>query len=99
MKIIYLAGNSLNNKTWIEKIKSKFDSFSTGKILYYSHWTNNNKFIDFNTESKKLVDLIKNHSSYVVFAKSVGTTLALRNIYEKTFNPQKRLFFVGTHTY
>lgn len=38
MHIIYLAGNSSNNKTWIEKVKSRFDSFSTGDILYYDHW-------------------------------------------------------------
>jgi len=89
MHIIYLAGNSLNNKVWIEKVKSKFDIFSTGTILYYNHWTNGNKFIDFEAESKKLAELVKNQSSYCVFVKSVGSILALKTIYEKTFNPQK----------
>ncbi len=89
MHIIYLAGNSLNNKTWIERIKSEFDSFSSGTILYYDHWTNGNKFIDFETESKNLSDLVKNKKNYCIFAKSVGSILALKTIYEKTTSPQK----------
>jgi len=91
MHIIYLAGNSLENKNWIEKVKSKFDTFSTGKILYYDHWDNSNTFIDFEVESQKLIKLTKDQTNYCVFAKSVGTILALKTIYEKTFNPQKAI--------
>jgi hypothetical protein len=89
MNIIYLAGNSLNNKTWIEKVKSEFDIFSTGIILNYDHWTNGNKFIDFEAESKNLAELVKTQDNYYIFAKSVGSILALKTIYEKTINPQK----------
>ena len=92
MRIIYLAGNHPSNKTWIKKIKSKFDLFSTGTTLYYDHWTSKNKFINFDAESNKLTKLIKNKTNYYVFAKSVGTILALKTIYEKTFNPQKAIF-------
>jgi len=91
MHIIYLAGNSLNNKDWIEKVKSEFDRFSTGEILYYNHWANENKFIDFEIESQKLTKLVKDQNDYCVFAKSVGTILVLKTIYEKTFNPQKAI--------
>jgi len=89
MEIIYLAGNSLNNKTWIEKVKSEFDHFSSGTILGYDHWTNGNKFIDFETESKKLAELVKDKEGYYIFAKSAGSILALKTIYEKTVFPQK----------
>ncbi len=92
MHIIYLAGNSLSNKDWIEKVKSEFDHFSTGEIPYYDHWTSENKFINFEAESQKLTKLVKNQNNYCVFAKSVGTILALKTIYEKTFNPQKAIF-------
>ena len=92
MHIIYLAGNHSSNKTWIKKIKSKFDLFSTGTILYYDHWTSKNKFINFKIESSKLAKLVKKQSNYHVFAKSVGTILALKTIYEKTLNPQKIIF-------
>ncbi|MFA4827412.1 MAG: hypothetical protein WC596_04160 [Candidatus Shapirobacteria bacterium] len=89
MNIIYLAGNSLNNKTWIEKVKSEFDIFSTGTILNYDHWTNGKKFIDFGAKSKKLAELVKTQNNYYIFAKSVGAILALKTIYEKATNPQK----------
>jgi len=92
MHIIYLAGNSINNKTWIEKVKLEFDSFSSGDILYYDHWANGEKFINFDRESGKLAYLIKNEKDYFVFAKSVGTILALKTIYEGLFKPKKALF-------
>jgi len=59
MYIIYLAGNSLNNRTWIEKVKSNFDSFSTGDILYYNHWQTGDKWINLQKESKKLIEMVK----------------------------------------
>jgi len=89
MNIIYLAGNSLNNKTWIEKVKSEFDTFSTGQILFYSHWTNGSKFIDFDTEEIKLSELLKDQKDYFIFAKSVGSILTLKSIFDKKITPQK----------
>ncbi len=89
MHIIYLAGNSLNNKTWIEKIKSSFDSFSTGDILYYNHWQTGEKWINLQRESEKLAELVKDKTDYFVFAKSIGSVLALKNIFEDKLNPKK----------
>jgi len=87
MNIIYLAGNSLNNKTWIEKIKSEFDAFSSGEILYYDHWQNGKNWINLEKESAKLTALAKNKTDYCVFAKSIGSVLVLKNIFEKTLKP------------
>lgn len=92
MYIIYLAGNSLGNRTWIEKIKSEFSSFSSGDILYYDHWTTGGRFINFDRESEKLAHLVRNEKEYFVFAKSVGTVLALKMITEGTFSPQKAIY-------
>jgi len=89
MHIIYLAGNSLNNKTWIETVKSNFDSFSTGDILYYTHWQTGEKFLNFDIESQKLSDLVKKQDNYCIFSKSIGSILALKSIYEKVCNPEK----------
>lgn len=89
MYIIYLAGNSLNNKTWIEKVKSNFDSFSDGEILHYDHWQNGDKWINLEKESEKLTELVKDKIDYFVFAKSIGSILALKNIYEGKLNPKK----------
>jgi len=89
MYIIYLAGNSLNNKTWIEKMKSEFDSFSTGDILYYDHWQSGNKWINLQRESEKLTDLVEDKTDYFVFTKSIGSVLALKNFFEGNLNPKK----------
>lgn len=89
MYIIYLAGNSLNNKTWIEKVKSNFDLFSTGDILYYDHWQSGEKWINLEKESDKLAELVKDKKDYFVFAKSIGSILGLKNIYEGNLNPKK----------
>ena len=91
MHIIYLAGNSFSNKTWIEEVKSKFDSFSTGEILYYDHWQNGEKWINLRKESEKLVNFVKDKNDYSIFSKSIGSILALKNIYEKKLFPQKMI--------
>ena len=89
MHIIYLAGGSVRNKDWIEKVKENFDNFSTGDILYYNHWQSGDKNLDFNTESDKLITLTKDKKDYCIFAKSIGSILTLKNIYEKNISPQK----------
>lgn len=91
MHIIYLAGNNPSNKAWIEKVKSEFDSFSTGDILYYDHWQSGEKWINLEKESEKLTELVKDKTDYFVFSKSIGSVLALKNIFEKTLNPQKMI--------
>jgi len=92
MQIIYLAGNSPHNKGWIEKVKKRFGGFSTGQILYYDHWKNETGFVDFDREAKKLAELVKNRDDYFVFAKSVGTILALKTTNEGVFSPKKAIF-------
>ena len=47
MHIIYLAGGSVRNREWIEKVKENFDSFSTDEIVYYNHWQTGGKNLDF----------------------------------------------------
>jgi len=89
MHIIYLAGNSLNNKTWIEEIKSKFDKISDGEILQYNHWQSGEKWINLQKESDKLAELVKDKTDYFIFAKSIGSILALKNIFEGKLNPKK----------
>jgi|GEM_PF-545109 len=89
MHIIYLSGGSVRNKDWIERVKSEFDQFSDGEILYYSHWETGEKNLNFEFESQKLTNLVKGKSEYFIFAKSIGSVLALKSIYEKIINPKK----------
>lgn len=89
MHIIYLTGGSIRNKVWIEEIKSEFDKFSDGQILYYSHWETGEKNLNFEVETKKLSELVAGKDEYFVFAKSIGSVLALKSIYEKIISPKK----------
>lgn len=89
MHIIYLGGGSVRNKDWIEKVKSSFDPFSKGQILYYSHWDTGDKNLNFEIESQKLAELVNGKGEYFVFAKSIGSVLALKNIFEGKLNPKK----------
>ncbi len=92
MHIIYLPGNSVGNKAWIEKVKAEFDKFSTGEILYYDHWQTGQKWLNLTAESAKLAKMVDGQKEYFVFAKSAGTGLALKNIFEKKFSPKKAIF-------
>lgn len=89
MHIIYLAGGSVKNKDWIEKVKSEFDKFSDGQILYYSYWESGEKNLNFKVETKKLSELVAGKDEYFIFAKSIGSVLALKSIYEKIISPKK----------
>ena len=92
MHIIYLAGNWHGNRDWIEGVKRRFDTFSTGQILYYGHWQSGGRMIDWEKEAKKLGELVKDRDDYFVFAKSVGTILALKTIDQGVFKPKKAIF-------
>jgi len=92
MHIIYLPGGSLRNKNWIGEVKDQFDVFSSGQILYYDHWKTGEKMIDWEKETRKLAELIKNRDDYFVFAKSIGTILSLKTINRGIFNPKKAIF-------
>jgi len=89
MHIIYLGGGSVRNKDWIEKVKSEFDKFTDGQILYYSHWESGEKNLNFEVETKKLSELVAGKDEYFIFAKSIGSVLALKSIYEKIISPKK----------
>lgn len=91
MKIIYLPGNSVNNKIWIEKVKKKFDEFSEGEILNYDHWQNGEKFINMKKEAEKLAKIVEDKNDYFVFAKSIGSVLALKSIYEGKLKAKKMI--------
>lgn len=92
MEIIYLPGNSVDNKSWIEEIKTNFDSISSGKILYYDHWQSREKWINIDRENEKLKELVKGENDYNVFAKSIGTILTLKGMDENYFKPKKAIF-------
>lgn len=95
MDAIFISGESINNKAWIEAVEKTLHSFfGQTKILYYDHWQSGKEAIDLDIESAKLPANADGLDPYIVFAKSIGSVLTLRGITEQTLTPQK-CFFVG----
>ena len=93
MDLILLAGNSIDNKEWIEEVESAFKPFfSLTQIQYYDHWQSGKELIDLNKEIKKLTETTKSKKQYVIFAKSAGSLVTLKAIFEKKISPHKCIF-------
>ncbi|MBI2268297.1 MAG: hypothetical protein HYU80_02475 [Candidatus Blackburnbacteria bacterium] len=94
--IILLGGNSLKNKSWIEKIEKKVKPvFPDTYVHYYKHWETGKEIIDFDYELNKLSEFVKDRKNYIIFAKSAGTLLTMRGVFEGAIKPDKCIF-VGT---
>lgn len=96
MKLILLAwNNKQSNKGWIEEVQEKLSwFFDETHIQYYDHWIRNISNIDIERESKVFLEKINQIDDYVIFAKSAGAIVALKNIYENWLKP-KACIFVG----
>ena len=90
---VFLGGNSLKNKDWIEKVQnlSKKNIKST-HIHYYKHWETNDDFIDLDFEIETLSNFLKGKTNYVVFAKSMGVLLTIKAVSRGLIQPNKCLF-------
>lgn len=93
MDLVLLAGNSLNNKSWIEEVSEQVkDLFQNVRIQYYKHWETGDKLIDFDKESEELPKTTQGLNDYIVFAKSAGTILTLKGIEEGLLTPKACVF-------
>jgi len=96
MDLILLAGNSQNNKDWIEEVEQSLRPYFGRTVLqYYKHWLSGQNLIDLEGELKELVKITENLQDYTIFAKSAGVVLAIKGIFEKAIRPQKCVF-IGT---
>lgn len=89
-KVILLPGNGAHNRQWIEDAQSRIG----GEILYYRHWEAAEPTIDFTIETQRFKELADGQS-IEVFAKSVGTLLAMKAVREVGVRIEKAVF-VGT---
>lgn len=93
MNLLLLSGESILNKAWIENVAQTLKPlFAQVTILYYDHWQTGQGTIDLEKEYSKLISVAKDFGDYVIFAKSIGTVLAVRGIYEHKLNPVKCVF-------
>ncbi len=93
MRILYLPGNTTNNKEWIDKLAQDTNTSLEKDILHYSHWDTGEQIINFNTELDRLENLIKD-DEYIVVGKSAGCALGLM-AYKKGILNVKRFIFLG----
>ena len=93
MNLILLGGNGIDNKTWIEKVEASLKPlFESTKTIYYDHWQSGEWMINLDKEKEKLSEIAKDDGAYVIFAKSVGSLVAVKAIAEKLISPQKCIF-------
>jgi hypothetical protein len=94
MNALFLSGESLYNKAWIEQVAEKLSPLFDKTIVYnYRHWDQGGP-IDFAYELPRVTEAIDNLSPYVIFAKSAGSVLSMLGIARGTLDPEY-CFFVG----
>lgn len=71
------------------------EPFETVVVQDYKHWQTGEKWIDIDYEVEQVADKISGLEPYVVFAKSIGTILTLKAMYEDKLQPHACLF-LGT---
>ena len=102
MRLILLAGNSVNNRAWIEGVEAELrDLFDSTYIHIYNHWINGGAMIDLETELKGVFEEVRKandvdgEDEYIIFGKSAGVILTLKGVYEGMLTP-RRCMFLGT---
>lgn len=96
MHAIFLSGNSLKNRDFIESLKKELEGlFESSQIQYYKHWSTGENLIDLENEITALIALTSNSDSYVIVAKSAGVLVTLNALARKLINPVKCIF-LGT---
>lgn len=93
--VVFLGGNGISNKAWVEELRDAFQKFyPKNYIQYYEHWKDkSNSEINFEIESKKLYEELKDKKDFVIIAKSAGIFVSLITIYNFKINPRYCLFF------
>lgn len=98
MNLILLPGNSSKNREWIDSVESVFSpKFDQVYTQYYDHWfgaeeNNEDALIDINIETDKVAVHAEKLNPYVIFAKSAGTLIALKGIFDGVLQPDVCVF-------
>jgi hypothetical protein len=95
--LIILPGNSLKNRAWGEAVAAHYqDHFDFVFLQNYDHWDRGEANINLETELEKLAAQVGTISAEVpvtIYAKSIGSILALLAIDKKVVSPKNCAFF------
>ena len=96
MKIFLLAGQSIENKKWIEEVEREFKKeFPKTEILHYEHWNTGKKETNIEKETETFLNSVNTfNEEYCVFAKSIGTVIFLNSI-DRLKKKPKGVLMVG----
>ena len=86
----------MRNKVWVEKCREFYvDMFDNVFPLHYDHWESEKNTVDFAKEISKIAEIFTENAEQelCVFAKSIGTILAVRSVLDEVINPTKCVFF------
>jgi len=94
-KLIVLPGNSQRNEVWGEQCMAHFAPwFDSVYLQRYDHWRTGAKDIDIEAELSKLAHEASDEAAtYYIFAKSVGSLLALIATHRGLVRPVHCVFF------
>lgn len=93
-KLLVLAGGSKRNEAWGEACVDYFkDRFDSVDFIRYNHWQTDEPNIDFVVEIEKIKNTATEAGEWYVFAKSIGSILALKAVEAGVIEPTKCVFF------
>ena len=93
MNLILLGGNSIENKKWTRDMDQLLKPlFENTKTINYEHWQTDGYLINVDKEKEKLVKTANNFGRYIIFAKSAGSLVTLKAIFENKISPVKCIF-------
>jgi hypothetical protein len=91
---LFLSGESLYNKEWMEQIQKSLHPLFDKTVLYnYRHWEQGGP-IDLGFELPQVIEQIKqlDLEPYTIFAKSAGTVLSMQGIARGALDPAYCIF-------
>lgn len=93
MNILFLGGNSGRHKAWIHTMSEELAGPFREVIEHdYKHWDTGESFTDINYEIAEIAQKVQGLEPFVVFAKSIGTVVAMRAMAEGLINPSSCVF-------
>lgn len=96
-KLLVLAGNSVQNREWGEACAGFFRTdFDLVFFPHYDHWSTGAQNMNLAAEVEKIRETVTESDAegeWYIFAKSIGSVLALKTIQQGVIKPEKCVFF------
>ncbi len=93
MNALFLGGNSPRHQTWIHEMANELSApFETSIVHNYKHWATGDPGADIDYEKLEISAKMADLEPYIVFAKSIGSMIALKAIFEGHLKPKACVF-------